>query len=314
MLPKLLVLTVSLAILSTNKALDTMTSFRTVKRILPRPPKHWVGDGFNVYPVFANLAFTKEVTPMLMFDYAAPKEFPVNKGKPLGVGQHPHRGFETVTIAFEGEVEHHDSNGGHGIIFPGDVQWMTAGKGIIHQEYHSKEFGARGGTFEMCQLWVNLPKKHKMAKPRYQAITDSSIPVVDLDHGAKARVIAGSLKDVSGPAKTFSPVNLWDIALPEKETTVEIDYPTEHACIVFCRRGSVAVGGKKLGPQDVAILNMDQGATKVQLNVLQKDSSVLIMGGEPIDEPIANMGPFVMNTELEIQQAIMDYQNGRFGK
>merc|ERR1712232_1469397 len=190
---------------------------------MSRPHSHWVGDGFHVYPVFSELAFTKTITPMLMFDYAAPKVFKPSSSDPPGVGMHPHRGFETVTIAFQGEVEHHDNHGGHGIIFPGDVQWMTAGRGIVHQEYHSKNFASNGGVFEMCQLWVNLPKKHKMVKPRYQAISDSKIPVVDLDEeaaegnfdesgGAKARLIAGKLPttDVVGPAKTYSPINLWD--------------------------------------------------------------------------------------------------------
>lgn len=253
---------------------------------------------------------------MLMFDYAAPKEFAPRTKQPLGVGQHPHRGFETVTIAFQGEVEHHDSNGGHDIIKEGDTQWMTAGRGIIHQEYHSKAFTENGGTFEMAQLWVNLPKKHKMVKPRYQAITNSKVPTIALgDDGATARIIAGSLHDTTGPAKTYSPINLWDVSLPKKGSVVEIPYPKDHACIVFVRRGSVAINGdKKLGPQDVALLKNGEDADALQLQVLKDDTSVLIMGGEIIDEPIANMGPFVMNTDLEIKQAVQDYQNGRFGR
>jgi len=180
---------------------------------MARPRAHWVGDGFYVYPVFADLAFTKSVTPMLMFDYAAPKEFKGSashsnnnqkwRKKPPGVGQHPHRGFETVTIAFQGEVEHHDNKGGNDVIYPGDVQWMTAGRGIVHEEYHSKEFTERGGTFEMCQLWVNLPKKYKMVKPRYQAISGSTIPVIKLDEGAQVRLIAGELDKFQGPAKNL---------------------------------------------------------------------------------------------------------------
>lgn len=252
---------------------------------------------------------------MLMFDYAAPKEFAPRKKQPLGVGQHPHRGFETVTIAFQGEVEHHDSNGGHDIIKEGDIQWMTAGRGIIHQEYHSKKFSEEGGTFEMAQLWVNLPKKHKMVKPRYQAITNAKVPTIDLGtDGVTARVIAGSLYETTGPAKTYSPINLWDVALPKKGTTVEIPYPQGHACIVFVRRGTVMLNDKKLGPQDVALLNNGEAADALQLQVLKDDSAVLIMGGEIIDEPIANMGPFVMNTDLEIQQAVQDFRNGRMGR
>lgn len=256
---------------------------------------------------------------MLMFDYGAPKVFPINKsGKPLGVGKHPHRGFETVTIAFQGEAEHHDSTGGHGIIREGDVQWMTAGRGIVHEEYHSKDFSARGGTLEMCQLWVNLPREFKMVKPRYQAITHDTIPVVKLssqeDGAATARIIAGSLNGIVGPAQTYSPVNLWDVSLPTAGSEVVIPYPKDHSCIVFVRRGSVRINDKTLGPQDVALFRNDDGgdAEALQLLVLEQDSAVLIMGGEPIDEPIANRGPFVMNTNLEIQQAIMDYQNGRF--
>lgn len=258
---------------------------------------------------------------MLMFDYAAPKTFPPRPDeRPLGVGQHPHRGFETVTIAFQGEVEHHDSTGKSGVIHPGDVQWMTAGRGIVHQEYHSQDFTETGGTFEMCQLWVNLPKKHKMVKPRYQAIKSKQIPTVTLtddstDESAakpEARLIAGELLDVKGPAKTYSPVNLWDVSLPNKKTTVEIPYPADHACIVFVRRGTVIVDGKKLNPQDVAIMKTDGESPTLKIDVLQSDSSVLIMGGEPIDEPIASMGPMVMNTQEELRQAFSDYRAGKF--
>lgn len=297
---------------------------------MTRPRAHWVGDAFHVYPVFSNLAFTKEVSPMLMFDYAAPKEFKgsTSRRKPPGVGKHPHRGFETVTIAFQGEVEHHDNKGGNDVIYPGDVQWMTAGRGIVHEEYHSKEFTQRGGTFEMCQLWVNLPKKYKMVKPRYQPISGSTIPVVELNDGAQARVIAGNLDKVKGPAKTYSPINLWDVSLPNKGTTVDIPYPIDHKCIIFVRRGSVAIGDQRLGPQEVALLNntdsdFDYGKSIcstttettygiLRINVLKNDSAILVMGGEPIDEPIAHRGPFVMNTKLELQQAVKDYQRGRF--
>ena len=251
---------------------------------------------------------------MLMFDYGAPKEFPINKhGKPLGVGRHPHRGFETVTVAFQGEAEHHDSTGGHGVIREGDVQWMTAGSGIVHEEYHSKDFSARGGILEMCQLWVNLPRKHKMVKPRYQAITNDTIPVVSLSDAATARIIAGSLNGIQGPAKTYSPVNLWDVSLPTVGSDIVIPYPKDHSCIVFIRRGSVRINERTLGPQDVALFRTGENDEEaLRLTVLEGDSAVLIMGGEPLHEPIANRGPFVMNTDLELQQAMMDYQNGRF--
>lgn len=315
-----------------------MPVLRTIEHILPKTTPHWVGDGFHVYPVFSDSAFTKTVSPLLMFDYAAPKAFKPSTRGLRGVGQHPHRGFETVTIAFQGEVEHHDNHGGHGIIRAGDVQWMTAGKGIVHQEYHSKEFSANGGTFEMAQLWVNLPKKHKMVKPRYQELINAKIPVIDLDGdendngaatGATARLIAGKLPTLDddndgfiakGPAKTYSPINLWDVSLPQQGSIVKVPYPIDHACMVFVRRGSVAIGGKKLGPQQVAILdNIEDTATctssessVIELEVLKKDSAVLIMGGEPIDEPIAHMGPFAMNTDAELRQAMMDYRMGKF--
>jgi len=291
---------------------STMSTSRTIQRILPRPSQHWVGDAFQVYPVFADLAFSNTLSPMLMFDYAAPKNFPPSSGRPRGVGQHPHRGFETVTIAFQGEVEHHDSNGGTGVIYPGDVQWMTAGRGIIHEEFFSKEFNKRGGVLEMCQLWVNLPKKDKMTKPRYQAIEDKKIPVVDLGHGMTARIIAGELNGVKGPAMTFSPIQLWDISCLTKGT-LTLDYPAGHTGIVFMRRGSVEIGDKLVGPQDVALLKTD-GSSKIDLNILEKNTSILIMGGEPIDEPIANRGPFVMNTQAELTQAMQDYSSGKMGR
>jgi len=283
----LLPLSQALSSSSTATNTMTMTSLRTVKQIMPATPKHWVGDGFHVHPVFANKAFTNELSPFLMFDYAPPKQFkPLRPGKhPLGVGQHPHRGFETVTVAFQGEVEHADSVGNRDVIKPGDVQWMTAGRGIIHQEFQSEEFSRRGGVFEMCQLWVNLPKKHKMTKPRYQSIVDEKIPVVDLydattktTNGSDSaeecvadspavgnvRIIAGSFTDTKGPASTFSPVNLWDVTLSKSNAVVDLPFPKEYNCIVFVRRGQIDVvgsesdNGKKnknhhVGPQGVAL-------------------------------------------------------------
>lgn len=262
-----------------------------------------------------------------MFDYAAPKKFGSKAGHPRGVGQHPHRGFETVTIAFQGEVEHHDNKGGSGVIGPGDVQWMTAGRGIVHEEYHSKEFTRNGGTLEMCQLWVNLPKKHKMTKPRYQPILKEQIPSVKLPLDGKegeeslatVRLIAGEMANTTGAAKTFSPVQMWDVALPHAGAEVDIPYPKEHNCIVFVRRGGVEIlsgeegKGKKstLGPQDVALMHLD-GSDNIRVRVSKPDTSLLIMGGEPLNEPIAAQGPFVMNTFDEIRNAMMDYRMGKF--
>ncbi|GAX10675.1 uncharacterized protein FisN_14Lh185 [Fistulifera solaris] len=305
-----------------------MTKFRSVRKVMERPSKHWVGDGFHVYPVFGSLAFSNELSPLLMFDYADPKKFNAHLStKPRGVGQHPHRGFETVTVAMQGEIEHHDSTGNKGVIGEGDVQWMTAGRGIIHEEYHSKEFTKNGGTLEMCQLWVNLPKKHKMTKPRYQPITKEDIPEVPLplnsaDVLGKARIIAGELGDTKGAASTFSPVQMWDVQLPHVGSEIDLPFPAHHNCIVFVRRGSVEVlsgegdqkmKASKLGPQDVALMRLD-GSDILRLRVVESDTALLILGGEPLDEPIAAQGPFVMNTQAEIQQAIRDYREGKMGR
>mmetsp|Transcript_6038 Transcript_6038/g.15002 ORF Transcript_6038/g.15002 Transcript_6038/m.15002 type:complete len:387 (+) Transcript_6038:112-1272(+) len=333
---------------NTCTATDIMPKYRSVKRVMEKPYKHWVGDGFHVYPVFADLAFKEDLSPLLMFDYAEPKQFNSKVGKPRGVGQHPHRGFETVTIAFQGEVEHHDNKGNSGMIGPGDVQWMTAGRGIVHEEYHSKKFTREGGKFEMCQLWVNLPKKHKMTKARYQPILNDKIPIVTLpfnttstkndDDGAEkkdesvdqqskteqlgtVRLIAGGTEvfgDANkGAANTFSPVQMWDVSLPVKGSEVDIPFPASQNCIVFVRRGGVQVlsgdnnKSSSLGPQDVAIMHLD-GSDHLRVHVDRGDTSLLIMGGEPLNEPIAAQGPFVMNTQAEIRQAMVDFRNGKF--
>lgn len=311
-------------------------SLRSVKQILPATSKHWVGDGFNVHSVFSNKAFTEELSPFLMFDYAAPKRFaPIKSGQsPRGVGRHPHRGFETVTIAFQGEVEHADSMGNRDVIGKGDVQWMTAGRGIIHQEFHSNKFSEQGGIFEMVQLWVNLPRQHKMTKPSYQPIVEKDVPAVHIydalamkeestEHEEECvdgsvgnvRVIAGSFEGTKGPASTFSPVELWDVSLKE-QATVDLPFPEQYNCIVFVRRGKVdIVGGddKKmhLGPQDVALMGKNGGT--IRIHSKEADTSVLLMGGMPLDEPIAARGPFVMNTPDEIMEANRDYQLGKFG-
>jgi len=264
---------------------STMSSpTKKVKTVLPTTRPHWVGDGFHVYPVFSNLAFSKHLSPFLMFDYGAPREFPPNtSSQRKGVGQHPHRGFETVTIAFQGEVEHADSIGNKGVIGPGDVQWMTAGRGIIHQEFHSEKWAKQGGMFEMCQLWVNLPAKHKMTKPRYQDITKDKIPTVHIranpaapggagDAGASAtctaddsqgsvRIIAGEYGGVKGPALTWTPVNMLIVQLNDKGKTYQLTLPEDHNVMVFARRGGFHLqeGGKKqtaLAPQSIALMEM----------------------------------------------------------
>jgi hypothetical protein len=265
-----------------------------------------------------------------MFDYGEPKVFPPRPGqKPLGVGQHPHRGFETVTVAFQGEVQHHDSTGKSGIVSEGDVQWMTAGRGIIHEEYQSKDFTNNGGTLEMCQLWVNLPKKYKMTKPGYQEIKKDKIPTINLPLGASdedaigtVRIIAGEIDTTKGAAKTFSPLQMWDITIPKSGTTVDLPFPADQNLIVFVRRGTIEVvsgeddqtTSSKLAPQDVAVMKLDGVSDSFRFRTFEKNTSVLILGGEPLNEPIAARGPFVMNTQEEIRQAMFDYQAGKMGR
>lgn len=284
---------------------------KKIKEILTATTRsHWVGDGFNVRPVFAHLAFTRDISPFLMFDYAAPREFEATDQK-RGVGPHPHRGFETVTIAYQGEIEHGDSVGNRGVIGVGDVQWMTAASGIIHEEFLSHEFLKKGGTLEMVQLWVNLPAKDKMLAPKYQPILSQEIPVVELpDNSGSLRVIAGNYAGIQGAATTFSPVDLWDIKIKAGKT-VELNVPAGHNAMLFVRRGSISLDGNKAGTGDLAMLERE-GLT-ISLQASEK-ASVLLMGGEPINEPIVASGPFVMNTEQEIRQAMMDYQSGNMGR
>lgn len=304
------------------------SSSKSIKEVLRKPPAHWVGDGFNVFPVFANKAFTNELSPFIMFDYAAPKQFGATTQQ-RGVGQHPHRGFETITLAFQGEVEHADSQGNRGVIGPGDVQWMTAARGIVHEEFHSREFSKTGGIMEMCQIWLNLPAKNKMSKPRYQPILDKDIPRVPLASSTDVeetkectggegdimsdyvRVIAGNYGGIEGAAKTFTPVDLFDMILATKDKSVDVNIPEGHNTIVFVRRGAIEVQGQTLNLADVAILN--PSGTKVIIKALQENTCVLILSGQPINEPIAARGPFVMNTQKELMEAIQDFQMGRNG-
>lgn len=270
---------------------------------------HWVGDGFPVRSVFSYNDFPQEISPFLLLDYAGPAEF-TSTDHVRGVGEHPHRGFETVTIVYSGEVEHRDSSGGGGIIKPGDVQWMTAASGLVHEERHGKEFSEKGGAFEMVQLWVNLPKKFKMNKPRYQGLKNETIPVVDLDNNAgKIRIIAGEYNGVTGPASTFSAINLWDMSLNGGHT-VRFNVPSGHTAAIFVLKGQVQVDGKAIGDAEIAILEQDGESFTLTAN---RDSVLLFLGGEPIHEPIIGYGPFVMNTKAEIHQAYMDFQHGKMG-
>lgn len=286
---------------------------KSLHRVLPKPSPHWVGDGFHVFPVFADLAFSKSISPFLMFDHGAPKYFEPTKRK-LGVGQHPHRGFETVTIAYEGEVEHGDSVGNKGVIRQGDCQWMTAAAGIIHEEFHSREFAKKGGMFEMAQLWVNLPAKYKMIPPRYQPLRNNDIPRVELPDGAgTVKLYAGELAGTKGSANTFTPVNVWDVTIPKTGQPVKIPIPADHNTLLFVRQGTIRVQDKEMVSAQVAHFNMDGDHIEVE-NTGDAPADLLVLSGVPIDEPIAARGPFVMNTPEEIQQANVDFRSGRMGQ
>jgi len=272
---------------------------------------HWVGDGFPVRNLFPSNGLQLEVSPFLMLDYAGPQYFKP-ASEPRGVGEHPHRGFETVTLAYQGSVSHRDSSGNAGTIFPGDVQWMTAASGVLHEEFHEAEFTKKGGTFEMIQLWVNLPAKDKMSKPGYQAITKEQIPVVNFATGGHARIIAGELEGAKGPAKTFTAINLWDVILKAGEK-VELTVPEGHNTAIVLRKGDATVNGsaKLNGEAKIAALGRDGDTITLEA---KEDSQLVLLSGEPINEPIASYGPFVMNTREEIMQAVEDYKFGRFGK
>jgi quercetin 2,3-dioxygenase len=271
---------------------------------------HWVGDGFPVRTIFPSHDVT-ELSPFLMLDYAGPVRFePSNR--PRGVEQHPHRGFETVTISYQGSVDHRDSGGNSGTINPGDVQWMTAASGVVHEEKHGKDFTAKGGNFEMVQLWVNLPAAHKMSKPRYQGILSAEIPRVELGTGAYARIIAGELNEVEGPAKTFTPVNVFDVRL-EAGGSGELSLPSGHNSAIVLLKGEIVVNGSALLKGSAQVAPLSTSGETVLLDA-KTQSLVLVLSGEPIHEPVASYGPFVMNTEAELRQAVEDYRAGKMGR
>lgn len=272
---------------------------------------HWVGDGFPVRSVFDYNGLGQELSPFLLLDYAAPYKFPPGDER-RGVGAHPHKGFETVTIAYQGEVEHRDSGGGGGKIGPGDVQWMTAGKGIVHEEFHSKEFTRKGGTLQMVQLWVNLRAKDKGAKPHYQTLLKNQIPNVPLpDDAGAVRVIAGDFAGSRGAAKTFSPINLWDVSLHAGKTA-ELPLPDGHTSTFLVLSGEVTVNGEREAKEgDLAIFARAGDNITV---TAKSDAKLLLMDGEPFAEPVVGYGPFVMNSRKEIQDAFEEYQMGHMGE
>lgn len=270
---------------------------------------HWVGDGFPVSTMMSYNASGAGISPFLLLDYAGPAEFEP-AARQRGVGMHPHRGFETVTIVYQGEVEHKDSAGNAGKLGPGDVQWMTAARGILHEELHSKAFTQKGGMLEMVQLWVNLPAKDKMSPPHYQELANIDIPVVHLpDAVGTLRIIAGQFGDTSGAAHTFTPINLWDLRLNiDKAITLSLADGYNTAILVM--GGKVNINGTRLlSGKELALFEASGDYVTIKAN---ETSSVLVMNGEPINEPIAGYGPFVMNTDTEIRQAIDDFNNGLF--
>lgn len=283
---------------------------RTVELVAsPREP-HFVGDGFRVHN-FIPSGFRMDMErmdPFILLDYNSKYEFPASE-KPKGVDVHPHRGFETVTIAYQGSVAHNDSNGGGGVISQGDVQWMTAASGVLHKEFHEKEWSKKGGLFQMVQLWVNLPAQYKMSAPKYQAIKNADIPRYTSE-GVEIEVIAGDYKGVAGIASTFSPVNMLNVKL-SKGATADFSFPAHYNTAVLVIEGNVLVNNTDEAPTNHFVLMENDGETfRV---TAQDDAIVLVLSGEPLNEPIVAYGPFVMNTREEIVQAFEDVKAGKFG-
>jgi hypothetical protein len=283
---------------------------RQIAGVYDAPTQHWVGDGFPVRSLFSYHSHADRISPFLLLDYAEPTEF-APAAIQRGVGQHPHRGFETVTIVYAGEVTHRDSSGGGGTIRPGDVQWMTAASGVIHDEFHSADFSRTGGVMEMVQLWVNLPAADKMTQPGYQALSSTDIPVINLpDDVGRVRVIAGNFLGQDGPAHTHTAINVWDVHLANGART-RFEIPQQHNLILVVRSGSMSVNDTNaIGPAQLVLF---AGAGQAIDVYASEDSDFLLLSGQPIDEPIAGYGPFVMNSAEEIREAIEDFNSGRFG-
>ncbi len=288
-----------------------MTTVKQIEKIFHRPASPgMVGDGFKVYNYFPNgYAIRGRLSPFLMLDFNPAFDFG-KSDKPRGVDVHPHKGFETVTIAYKGSVEHYDSSGNSGIINPGDVQWMTAGAGILHKEFHEREFSKKGGPFEMIQLWVNLPKKDKLTSPKYQALVASEMNKVVLPgNGGIVNIIAGSLNGIKGSASTFTEINMFDIHL-KKDGEMTTDIPALHNAAILVVEGSIEVNGQKAGLHDFVLFKNDGETVELKAN---EKSILLLLSGVPIDEPIAQYGPFVMNTQQELQETFREYEAGKFG-
>ena len=289
---------------------NTQVSLTPITHVLSAEERHWVGDGFAVSTLFSPHRLDAQLlSPFILMDHAAPRHFPPTTN-PRGVGEHPHRGFETVTFAYQGEVNHRDSHGGGGTIGAGGVQWMTAGSGVVHEEKHSQSFTEAGGVFEMVQLWVNLPARLKMTTPRYQALIGSSFPTLSFSNGT-GRLIAGELQGMSGPAQSHTPITMFDMELP-KSGNASFELPTGWTILVLILEGRAhAQDDREVQSGDLLVFDRSQqGAVTL---AAQEPTRVLVLSGQPLKEPVVAHGPFVMNTRAEIVQAITDYQNGSMG-
>lgn len=286
-------------------------SQRKIELVLEGPRKHWVGNGFHVSNYFPRgKQMFERFSPFILLDYNTPEEFKGSE-RPRGVGAHPHRGFETVSFAFSGAVEHHDNQGNHGVIYPGDVQWMTAGSGILHKEYHEKEFNRKGGVFHMVQLWVNLPAKDKMTEPGYQAIEAKDMgKYTSPDGKSVVHIISGEFEGVKGPARTFTPINTYRAQM-EEGGELTLREPGHFHTGFLVIKGNLEVNGRKVNEHDFVLMEIGEG--EIHLTALSPDTQILMLSGEPIDEPIVAGGPFVMNTYEELRQANEDYHTGKFG-
>jgi quercetin 2,3-dioxygenase len=284
---------------------------KNVTTLYNPPAMHWVGDGFPVRSLFSYHRHAQTMSPFLLLDRAGPYEFEPAR-KPRGVGPHPHRGFETVTLVYQGEVAHRDSAGNSGVIGPGDVQWMTAGAGVLHEEFHSQPFTERGGVLDMVQLWVNLPAKHKMTAPRYQAISQAEIPLMASEDGlAQVRVIAGQHGAIQGPAQVFSPMNVWDAQL-QPHAQLELPAVEGWNTAVIVLHGTVHIGDQ-MSAKAAQMAQLEVKGEHITLKTDDEPAAVLLLSGQNLAEPVVGRGPFVMNTAAEIAEAMQDFSRGKWG-
>lgn len=287
-----------------------MMTTRTIEKVTKPGTPHFVGDGFRVHNFIPGTSTMQRMDPFIMLDYNSKYNFPATNS-PKGVGVHPHRGFETVTIAYKGRVEHNDSAGGGGVIGEGDVQWMTAASGVLHKEYHETEWSKTGGEFQMVQLWVNLPAKDKMSEPKYQAIASTEISKIDLPNSAGAiEIIAGEYKGTKGAASTFSPINMFNLKL-NKGGKTELSFPSNYTTAILMVEGEAIINGVTKAAEDHFIMFSNDGESFTV--EAASDAIILVLSGEPLNEPIAAHGPFVMNTKEELVEAFQDFNTGKFG-